>query len=102
MVPPTEICERRLLELFLGIGALRGKHRDPEPEERRIAVLDGPAPSKRSVAKDAPFDCLVEPLELDVGGRAPARGAGAGGLVDLQIRDGVLAEAVPVAIDKPG
>ena len=45
---------------------------------------------------------LVEALELDVGGGTPARGAGAGRLVDLQVGDRVLAQPVPVAVDVPG
>ena len=45
---------------------------------------------------------LVEALELDVGGGAPARGAGAGRLVDLQVGDRMLAQPVPVAVDEPG
>src|SRR5262249_32448358 len=47
-------------------------------------------------------DLLMKALELGVRGRTPARSAGARGLIDLQIRDRVLAQPVPVAIDEPG
>src|SRR5207249_3053273 len=53
-------------------------------------------------AEDALLHALVEALELRVGSGAPARGTGAGGLVDLQVGHRVRAQPVPVAVDEPG
>ena len=102
VVPPAQIGERGFFQLLLGEGALRRQHRHAQTEERSIAVFHGPPPSKGPVAEQAPFHALVEALELDVGGRTPTRGAGAGRLIDLQVSNGVLAQTIPIAIDEPG
>src|SRR5215467_13495297 len=44
----------------------------------------------------------MEVFELDIRGSTPARGAGARGLVDLQVGDRMRAQAVPVVVHKPG
>src|SRR5262249_20799435 len=102
VVPPSEVGEGGSFQLFLGEGALRRQHRHAEPKKGRIAILDGATPGERPGPEKALFDRLMETLELDIGGSAPACCAGASRLIDLQIGHRVLAQAVPVAIHEPG
>src|SRR6185436_8821590 len=94
--------ERGLLQLVLGERPLRRQHGHAETEEGGVAVLHRAPPRRRPAAEDALLHALMEALELGIGGGTPARGAGAGRLVDLQVGDRVLAQAVPVAVDEPG
>ena len=101
-MPPAPGGKRGRLELRLRERAFALEHRNAQANERGIAAFCHPLPADLAIGHQCFFLALVEALELHAGGGVPFRGAGAGGLVDLEIGAGVIAQQIPVAIGKPG